>query len=128
MNIFKDEDESFKKIKEAMNNSKRMISKLDVADAIRSAVTSAMSAMVFSNGEYPNLCSGTLVLAVDGKKRAPSHALCSGGNAWFDKDRNSILAYGPWSVERPEDLEPYQKEIERLVNDKVHHGCCGGCL
>ena len=42
MNIFKDEDESFKKIKEAMNNSKRMISNLDVADAIRSAVTSPM--------------------------------------------------------------------------------------
>jgi hypothetical protein len=80
------------------------------------------------DGEYPNLCSGTLVLEVDGKKWELSHALCSGGNAWFDKDRNSILAYGPWSVDLPEDLEPYQKEIEQLVNDKVPHGCCGGCL
>ena len=52
MNIFKDEDESFKKIKEEMRNSKRIISKLDVANAIGSAVTSAMSAMVFSHNVY----------------------------------------------------------------------------
>lgn len=63
MNIFKDEDESFKKIKEAMNNSKRMISKLDVADAIRSAVTSAMSEMVFSN----NVHCANVIAALDAK-------------------------------------------------------------
>ena len=56
MNIFNDEDESFKKIKEDMSNCKRMISKLDVADAIGSAVGSAISTMVFChNVHYANL-------------------------------------------------------------------------
>ena len=56
MNIFNDEDESFKKIKEDMSNCKRMISKLDVADAIGSAVDSAISTMVFChNVHYANL-------------------------------------------------------------------------
>lgn len=63
MNIFKDEDESFKKIKEEMSNSKRMISKLDVADAIGSAVTSAMSAMVFSR----NVHCANVIAALDTK-------------------------------------------------------------
>lgn len=80
------------------------------------------------DGEYPNLCSGTLVLEVDGMKWELSHVLCSGGNAWFDEARNPILAHGPWSVDLPECLEPYRKEIEQLVNDNVPHGCCGGCL
>lgn len=52
MNIFKDEDESFKKIKEEMGNSKRMISKLDVAYAIGDAISVAISAMVLSNDVY----------------------------------------------------------------------------
>lgn len=49
MNIFDNEDESFKKIKEEMGDSKRMISKLDFADAIGEAVSSAMSAMVLAH-------------------------------------------------------------------------------
>lgn len=52
MNIFKDEDESFRKIKEEMSNSKRMISKLDVAYAIGDAISVAISAMVLSNDVY----------------------------------------------------------------------------
>ena len=63
MNIFKDEDESFKKIKEEMSNSKRIISKLDVANAIGSAVTSAMSAMVFSH----NVHCANVIAALDAK-------------------------------------------------------------
>ena len=49
MNIFDNEDESFKKIKEEMGNSKRMISKLDFADAIGDVVSSAMSAMILAH-------------------------------------------------------------------------------
>lgn len=63
MNIFNDEDESFKKIKKEMSNSKRMISKLDVANAIGSAVTSAMSAMVFSH----NVHCANVIAALDTK-------------------------------------------------------------
>lgn len=80
------------------------------------------------DGEWPDLCSGTLILEVDRKKRKILHALCSGGRVWFDENCNSIVETGPWSVNLSEDLEPYRKEIEELVNDKVPHGCCGGCL
>ena len=80
------------------------------------------------DGEYPNICSDTLVLEVDGKKWELSHALCSGGSAGFDRNWNAFVTSGPWSVDLPEDFEPYQKEIEQLVNDNVPYGCCGGCL
>ena len=39
-----------------------------------------------------------------------------------------FVTYGPWSVDLPEDLEPYRKEIEELVNSEVPQGCCGGCI
>lgn len=79
------------------------------------------------DGKYPNLCSGTLVLEVDGKTREIPYALCSGGSVFFDKG-NAFVETGRWSVNLPEDLEPYRKEIEDLVNDEVPQGCCGGCL
>ena len=87
-----------------------------------------MVKFVSYDGRYPNLCSGTLVLEVDGKKRELSHVLCSGGSAGFDGNWNEFVTSGPWSVNLPEDLEPYRKEIEELVNDEVPQGCCGGCL
>lgn len=80
------------------------------------------------NGEYPILCRGTLVLEVDGKKRELSDVLCSGGSIEFDENDKLVVETGPWSVDLPEDLEPYRKEIEQLVNDNVPYGCCGGCL
>lgn len=80
------------------------------------------------SGEYPILCRGTLVLEVDGKKRELSYVLCSGGSIEFDENDKLVVETGPWSVDLPEDLEPYKKEIEQLVNDNVPYGCCGGCL
>lgn len=64
MNIFNDEDESFKKIKEDMSNCKRMISKLDVADAIGEIFLSTMSAMVLThNTDY-----ASFIAAIDAKR------------------------------------------------------------
>lgn len=80
------------------------------------------------DGEYPNLCSGTLVLEVEDETREIPYALCSGGYVGFNERLNAVVEEGPWSVNLPEDLEPYRQEIEELVNDEVPHGCCGGCL
>lgn len=64
MNIFDNEDENVKKFKEKMANSKRMISRLDVTDAIGDVVSSALSTMVLSNdANFANL-----IAAINAKK------------------------------------------------------------
>lgn len=60
MSIFDNEDEIFKKVKEDMRNCKRMISKLDVAEAIGSAVASATSAMALTNDAHHANLMGAL--------------------------------------------------------------------
>lgn len=64
MNIFDNEDENVKKFKEKMANSKRMISRLDVTDAIGEVVSSALSAMVLSNDPH----FANLIAAINAKK------------------------------------------------------------
>ncbi len=91
------------------------------------------------DGKYPNLCSGTLILSVDGKEyswRGP--CLVSGGEIIHDGNWNDIeVITGPWGVDF--DMSPDQydlnftdeemKFIVDLVNDNVDdYGCCGGCI
>ena len=83
------------------------------------------------DGEFPNLCSGTLVIKVDGKEYSIKNALISGGNVWFDDDWNDYVSSGEWSVdsdELPDELKPYIDEITEVVNENVEWGCCGGCI
>ena len=81
------------------------------------------------DGKYPNLCSGTLVLEKDGKQYQLRHCLRSGGSVFFDSDWNETVTHGSWDVvDLPEELEPFHDEIEKLVNENVPYGCCGGCV
>lgn len=81
------------------------------------------------DGDYPNLCAGTLVIKVEGVEFKLPHALASGGHVWFDDDWNEHVIQGLWRVKNlPEELEPFRKEITDLVNKNVEHGCCGGCV
>jgi hypothetical protein len=83
------------------------------------------------DGAYPNLCSGTLVLRVDGEDVTfPDYCLSSGGGVSFDADWNEHVSSGPWSIkEWPKEFpEELKEEAERVVNDNVGHGCCGGCV
>lgn len=64
MSIFDTEDENFKEIREKMANSKRMISRLDVADVIGEVVSSALSAMVLSNDAH----FANVIAAINAKK------------------------------------------------------------
>lgn len=79
------------------------------------------------DGRWPNLCSGTLVLEIDGVVRTDFN-LCSGGSVWFDGEWCEHVESGPWRIEVPEDLKHLQHEIEDVVNINVPHGCCGGCV
>ena len=84
------------------------------------------------DGDYPNLCSGLLVLRADGRKFTFWVRLQSGGNVWFDNDWLEHVEHGPWSI--AEDAWPEEFPIElrdaavELVNDCVPWGCCGGCV
>lgn len=86
------------------------------------------------NGKWPNLCSGELTLRVNGEVRLmPEFLLISGGKCGFkDKEfSESYVEKGEWRIvdsKLPEDLKPYRKEIVRIINENVPHGCCGGCL
>lgn len=91
------------------------------------------------DGRYPNLCSGTLKLAVNGIEHIFSDTFycnedethhkrfwSSGGG--LDSD---YCAYdGEWIIDYcaiPENMRAYADEIDILFNENVEHGCCGGC-
>ena len=57
----------------------------------------------------------------------------SGGGCGFEDQVNweSYVNYGEWviNVEKlPEELKKYALEIDKVFNENVEQGCCGGCL
>lgn len=81
------------------------------------------------DGKCPNLCSGTLVLRIDGVERVmPPYCMNSGGWIRFGKDGGEHIDKGMWSVDIPEDLANRKAEIEECVNANIPYGCCGGCF
>ena len=84
------------------------------------------------DGAYPNLCSGTLVLSVDGQEVAAMDCLYPGGEACVDKDGDEYISEGPWKVKWDKFSIPFtfheMAHITKLVNQYVEHSCCGGCI
>lgn len=83
------------------------------------------------DGSYPNLCSGTLILAIDGKPTVfPGYCLASEGRVWFDDSWCEHVESGPWKItDFPSDFPHELKAVaESVVNMYVSHGCCGGCV
>jgi hypothetical protein len=83
------------------------------------------------DGEYPNLCSGNLVVTIDGKRwDFPKYCLVSGGGVGFDKDWLEEIDTGPWTVrEWPYNFpENHKKAVLTAINEQIPHGCCGGCV
>jgi len=82
------------------------------------------------DGEWPNLCSGHLILTVDGKVfDFGEFCLSSGGCVYSDGDDYKIST-GKWTVnvwpdDFPEDIKDYA--VFR-INQEIPHGCCGGCI
>lgn len=86
-------------------------------------------AFVSYSGEYPNLCSGELVISIDGMEWT-GFRLSSGGSVSFTEDWDEIVTYGPWSVSHwpngfPEEAKPI---TIGLINENIRLGCCGGCV
>lgn len=88
-----------------------------------------MVEFVSYDGKWPNLCSGTLILKINGKEIVfPKYCMCSGGSAGFTGDWEAVVTKGPWTVDVPDELLDYKEKIEEAVNDNVPWGCCGGCI
>ena len=80
------------------------------------------------DGKWPCLCSGTLIIEVDGKEYKLENILSSGGSTNWHTGR---IKHGDWKIdsdELPEELRPLTKEICEVVNENVTPGCCGGCI
>lgn len=81
------------------------------------------------DGKYPCYCAGVLTLKIDGVVVSfPPHTLESGGGTnWRDDEVWS----GPWTVwdyHIPSEYKHLKKIIEKVVNENVPFGCCGGCI
>lgn len=80
------------------------------------------------DGKYPNLCSGNLVLRIDGEEVTLQGCLISGGCVSFTSDWDEVVTSGEWDVDVPKAYLAYEDEIIRVVNENVRQGCCGGCV
>lgn len=91
------------------------------------------------SGRYPNLCSGTLVLEIDGiqykfcsydydNKTSFPRFWSSGGGISSDYSHSFT---GEWEIDYtdiPEQFKKYAFEMDKVFNENVEHGCCGGCI
>ena len=68
------------------------------------------------DGKWPNLCRGTLIFEIDGER-------VIFGYHHLGEKFNEIDA-----KELPEQYRKYAEEIERVFNENVEWGCCGGCI
>lgn len=108
-------------------------------------------------GRYPNLCSGTLTVKINGEIVKFGHDYdnvghdnagnlifkdeidCpnqesfwrTGGYCGFDSQWNSFVEFGEWELDIESLDEKYWDFADELIevfNMNVREGCCGGCL
>ena len=91
-------------------------------------------------GRYPNLCSGKLVVVIEGSKKSewdkewifPDYCLSSGGGVSFDEHWSEHVSSGAWSVKEDSWPKSFPKSLKAIVleaiNNKIPQGCCGGCV
>ena len=94
-----------------------------------------MNIVVKYDGEYPNLCSGNLIVIIDDKEwEFPDYCLSSGGHicGGAHTDWDMWTTEGPWSIiDWPEGFpdDKYLKlNVIEAVNSSIRWGCCGGCI
>lgn len=96
-------------------------------------------------GKWPNLCRGILTLRIEGETYKFGHGSKSFNFAtgkFTDGNYDSFWDSGgrarfsgtteyPWQIYQrklPEHLKQYAAEIDKVFNENVRFGCCGGCL
>lgn len=81
-------------------------------------------------GGFPNLCSGILTVEINGKKYRIKNGLVTTGSISF-KNGDESIAKGEWRIKKekvPVKIRSYFAEIEKLANENIPFGCCGGCV
>jgi hypothetical protein len=80
------------------------------------------------DGKYPNLCSGTLKFKAHGIEYSWNNCLMSGGAADY---MDEFIETGEWWL-RPSMVDILDESsiilIERMINENIPQGCCGGCI
>ena len=77
-----------------------------------------MVEFVSYDGDFPNLCSGTLVLRIDGEEVTfPKYCMRSGGSVWFDDEWHEHVESGEW-YGLALGLAPYTSQ--RLAGSEKH--------
>lgn len=82
-------------------------------------------------GKWPNLCSGTLTLEIEGEVVRFSYE--QGNRFWYSGGccQGFNIIREPWIIDRndiPEKYRKYYYEIVHVFNENVEWGCCGGCI
>lgn len=92
------------------------------------------------SGKYPNLCSGELMLEIEGEiytfgKHHSNYPLCfwetGGGCEGRRLNYSEYTTNGSWIIDYnkiPPEFRKYAVVIDYLFNSNVEQGCCGGCL
>lgn len=94
------------------------------------------------DGEYPNLCSGTLTLDIDGevvtfgykydKVNYPQFWHSGGSCGFLGCDYDETYCNNEeWELDEaalPAKYKNIGKELIQVFNNNVRWGCCGGCL
>lgn len=103
------------------------------------------------SGKYPNLCRGVLTLKIEGEIVKFGHDFTnykyetgefidnnydefwtSGGSCFFLGDyEDEVVNTDEWVIDAekiPEKYRKYAPIIDKVFNDNVEYGCCGGCL
>lgn len=79
------------------------------------------------DGEYPNLCNGTLKFEYKGEILEAS--LYSTGCAYVNEDGEEVIEEDLWKISScPLTSKKEIKMLEDLANAHVPMGCCGGCI
>jgi len=86
-------------------------------------------------GCYPCLCYGELTLEIDGTKHTfgdgrgcEFHSFWTSGG-YINSDYEAVQNEWEIDVERlPEQFWDVAEEIDRVFNENVYYGCCGGCI
>ena len=78
------------------------------------------------DGKYPNYCSGTLTLEIDGET-----AVFKPENRFWYSDTlygNEANEWEIYQCDLPDKYKKYAADIDRVFNENVEFGCCRGCF